>query len=241
MWRDLFVSGTLRAGPFYSGRSVLQCVAVRCSVVPRVVVRCSVLQCVTVVGLASESRRGTWSNGEKERQKDNECEWERRRARKRKREKHTHTQREKLSDAFICVTWLINVRDMTHLHVWRACDMTLCWFAVASIRRLLKIIGLFCKRALYKRRYSAKETYHFKEPTNRSHPIVLSPEASWRRVFHPYTPLLFDLYHYLEQNGYFWLVQEHAPGPSSQFLLDCWVRHPCCPKKLFVQIYIEIL
>ena len=33
------------------------------------------------------------------------------------------------------------------------------------------MIGLFCKRDLYKRRYSAKETYNFKEPTNRSHPI----------------------------------------------------------------------
>jgi len=42
---------------------------------------------------------------------------------------------------------------------------------VATITRLLKMIGLFCKRALEKRLYSAKETYHFKEPTNRSHPI----------------------------------------------------------------------
>ena len=44
-------------------------------------------------------------------------------------------------------------------------------YGVATISRLLQIIGLFRKRALYKRRYSAKETYHFKEPTNRSHPI----------------------------------------------------------------------
>ena len=34
---------------------------------------------------------------------------------------------------------------------------------------LLKIIGLFCKRALQKRLYSAIETHHIKEPTNRSH------------------------------------------------------------------------
>jgi len=34
-----------------------------------------------------------------------------------------------------------------------------------------QIVGLFCKQALWKRQYSAKETYHFKEPTNRSHPI----------------------------------------------------------------------
>ena len=40
----------------------------------------------------------------------------------------------------------------------------------ATISRLLQSIGLFCKRALSKRLYSAKETNNFKEPTNRSHP-----------------------------------------------------------------------
>ena len=44
-------------------------------------------------------------------------------------------------------------------------------YGVATMTTLLKIIGLFCKRALYKRLYSAKETYHFEEPANRSHPI----------------------------------------------------------------------
>ena len=34
-------------------------------------------------------------------------------------------------------------------------------------------MGLFCKRALQKRRYSAKETYSFKEPTNRSQAIAI--------------------------------------------------------------------
>jgi len=43
-------------------------------------------------------------------------------------------------------------------------------YEVATMSRLLKIIGLLCKRALYKRLYSAKEPYDFKEPTNRSHP-----------------------------------------------------------------------
>ena len=46
-------------------------------------------------------------------------------------------------------------------------------YGMASSSRLLKIISLFCKRDLRKRPYSAKETYHFKEPTNRSHPIDL--------------------------------------------------------------------
>jgi len=31
-------------------------------------------------------------------------------------------------------------------------------------------MGLFCKRALQKRQYSAKETYNLIDPTNRSHP-----------------------------------------------------------------------
>jgi len=52
-------------------------------------------------------------------------------------------------------------------------------YGVATISRLLKIIGLFCKKALSKRRYSAKETYNFKEPTHRSQPIV-GIEEEWR-------------------------------------------------------------
>ena len=48
---------------------------------------------------------------------------------------------------------------------------TSCSYGVATISRLLKIISLFCKRALQKKRYSAKETYNFKKPTNRSHLI----------------------------------------------------------------------
>jgi len=45
-------------------------------------------------------------------------------------------------------------------------------YGVATISRLLQIIGLFCKRALQKRHIFSKETYHFKEPTNRSHPML---------------------------------------------------------------------
>jgi len=44
-------------------------------------------------------------------------------------------------------------------------------YGVPTINRLLKIIGLFCKRAPKKRRYSAKESYNSKEPTDGSHPI----------------------------------------------------------------------
>ena len=45
-------------------------------------------------------------------------------------------------------------------------------YGVAMISRLPQNIGLLCKRALCKRRYSAKETYNFKEPPKRSHPIL---------------------------------------------------------------------
>jgi len=41
-------------------------------------------------------------------------------------------------------------------------------YVVASISRLFKILGLFCKRALEKRRYSAKETYNSKDPIHES-------------------------------------------------------------------------
>ena len=45
------------------------------------------------------------------------------------------------------------------------------WNGVASVSRIDKIIGLFCKRALWKRRYSAKETYNLIDPTYHRHPI----------------------------------------------------------------------
>ena len=47
-------------------------------------------------------------------------------------------------------------------------------YGVATISRLLRITGLFCKRVLSKRLYSAKETTNFKEPTNHCHPILTS-------------------------------------------------------------------
>jgi len=47
-------------------------------------------------------------------------------------------------------------------------------YVVATISRLLKVTGFFGKRTLYKRRYSAIETYNFKEPTNRSHLICIA-------------------------------------------------------------------
>ena len=43
---------------------------------------------------------------------------------------------------------------------------------MATISRLLKIIGLFCRIWSLLQGSFVKETYNFKEPTNRSHPIA---------------------------------------------------------------------
>jgi len=51
-------------------------------------------------------------------------------------------------------------------------------YGVATVSRIDKIMGLFYKRALYKRRYSAKETYDLIDPTNSSHPIAPG-KAHW--------------------------------------------------------------
>jgi len=61
-------------------------------------------------------------------------------------------------------------------------------YGVATISRLLKIIGLCCKRALRKRLYSAQETYNLKEPTNRNHPIdsVSAQHSSMSRLWGGY-------------------------------------------------------
>jgi len=48
---------------------------------------------------------------------------------------------------------------------------------VATICRLLKIIGLFCKRALQKRPIFSKETYNFKEATDGRHHYVDARDA----------------------------------------------------------------
>jgi len=56
-------------------------------------------------------------------------------------------------------------------------------YGVASISRLLKSIGLFCKRALQKRLYFAKETYDFIQSTNRSHPIINTLHINISRIY----------------------------------------------------------
>jgi len=47
-------------------------------------------------------------------------------------------------------------------------------YCVASVGRIDKITGLFCKRALQKRHFPAKETFNFIDPADRSHPMWAS-------------------------------------------------------------------
>ena len=86
-------------------------------------------------------------------------------------------------------------------------------YGVATIIRLLKIIGLFCKRALEKRRYSAKETNNFKESTNRSHPMH---RWGWKETLkEPLLPLNWALVSY-EKSPYVQSNAELASPPSNR-------------------------
>jgi len=80
------------------------------------------------------------------------------------------TYRRYMTHTYICMTWLIHTcitymtwriltwargeprRPLSSNHTWNAS------YEVATISRLPKNIGLFCKRALWKRLHSAKET-----------------------------------------------------------------------------------
>ena len=72
---------------------------------------------------------------------------------------NTESQHEKALLSHYCHHWLI--QEGLHVSIYEA----------ATISRPLTIVGLFCKRALWKRLYSEKQTYNFKEPTNYGHLI----------------------------------------------------------------------
>ena len=69
----------------------------------------------------------------------------------------------------------------------------LCSYGMASVSRIDKIIGLFCKRDLCTRLYSAKETYNLIDPTNRSQPIAALEYNLFYRSLLQKRPLLLSI------------------------------------------------
>jgi len=88
---------------------------------------------------------------------------------------------------------------------------------VATISRLLRIVSLFCKRALQKRRYSAKETYNLKEPTNRSHLMCIYHVRNMRGDHIPYVGCTL---HYIKTRSF-----THTDFDPQ---LPCWQPGLCC-------------
>jgi len=73
---------------------------------------------------------------------------------------------------FVIFRWLAN----PSIHIMTFAIFRWFWtiYEVATISRLLKIIGLSCRISSLSQGSFTKETYYCKEPTNRSHPIPIS-------------------------------------------------------------------
>jgi len=78
----------------------------------------------------------------------------------------------------VCVMCMYTHPHDTHTN-WNNSLISICVYGVATISRLLEIAGLFCKRALQKRPIFLKETYNFKEATDRSHSIPHGTHKNW--------------------------------------------------------------
>jgi len=93
-----------------------------------------------------------------------------------------------VSDVWLCSLSALHIKCSTYNNVYTLISSTLflqnkfnnftsfhgsVWYGVATSSRLLKIMGLFCRISSLLKGSFAKETYNFKEPTNRSHPIAL--------------------------------------------------------------------
>jgi len=115
--------------------------------------------------------------------------------------------------------WMSQWHTVSTKRLAHCLDKT-CHYGVATVSRLLKIICLFCKRALQKRWYSAKETYNFKEPTNRSHRIAhcrdVMPHRWHRWMSQLHTVSTKRLAHCLH-------VTNSATGSNKSCRTDEWV------------------
>ena len=107
-----------------------------------------------------------------------------------------------------------------------------------SISRLLKIIGLFCKRALQKRLYSAKETYNFKDPITQSDGESRLLPGNFQG-----SPVKT----YLKVTGTQWKLDRNF-GSRNYFVFDflcpwtvCGVSESCVyPKASYKRVYLSL-
>jgi len=67
-------------------------------------------------------------------------------------------------------------------------------YGVATISRLLNMIGLFCRISSLLEVSFAKETYTFKEPTSRSHPIIIHVSTYMYEYVHVYVYIYVYMY-----------------------------------------------
>ena len=107
----------------------------------------------------------------------------------------------------------------THMYVYLHDRKSLRHFArygVATISRLLKITGLFCKKDLQKRQYFAKETYDLKEVTKLRHPICVYAYIHAYKYPHKRTQM-FTLWVMC------WLIFLHPPLWSPQIIHKSWL------------------
>jgi len=104
--------------------------------------------------------------------------------------KHTHTHTRKQTHTHIHTHThtqpqiRAHTRTHTHTHIIQTVQrvakknelrqrlVRLHSYGMATISRLLKMIGLFCRTSSLLLVSFAKETYNFQEPTSHSHPIV---------------------------------------------------------------------
>jgi len=114
------------------------------------------------------------------------------------------------------------------------------------------MIGLFCTRALVRRLYSAKETYHFKEPANRSHPIALTfekirqtivvKEVRERHTAHFSIDCIFSkvtVAFFWRNHGKYYRQYSHSTLPSTSLTLK--KKYVCALLNIFIHIYIHTL
>jgi len=117
---------------------------------------------------------------------------------------------------YICMQWIYTQTYICTYHRW--------WYGVATISRLIQLIGLFCKRALWKRLNSAKETYNFKEPTNRSHPITVNEAAIIaHKDLRVYINVRINVHMYVYKYVYIYM---YIPVHGFTCTYRWWCHHP---------------